>query len=331
MSDTPQAKARPARRLLAITGGLIAFGASIVTIATFIGDEKPNKKFEIRITTSIKLTPPSPEGAAKDLTITYKDSPLLSPHQIQITASNGGNIPITHQDVESDATLQILSSKVIAVNTVNLSPTDLYATCTPHEEHTDKVKITHQLMNPGDSITCDILLDGEPSAYELFGRISGIPSPTLHPYAPAPQTPRFIDLPDPIPLALLILSSTGAFIGFFISLFLAIETLDLQLRWKTTSEDDIRKHITPDAFFKKIQESMSASSNIIAAAASPYFRTEWILSPESIQSDLSRLSSAELDSIFAKHKNAATLVAERLPSFINSARVELLARISHHG
>lgn len=327
MSEPTPVKRQRLSKLILLVAGLASFGASVAALATYLRDEKPIRELGIHVDSIISLTPASSEGTAKDVIITYRGEALREPYQLRITFSNDGNQPINPSEVEKTVTLQSMSSRVITTSVSSQSPADLSATCERSEA--DKIAFPHKLINPGDRIVCDAILDGAPSQFLVGGRIAGISAPRLHLPVPGDDAKYFLSLPNPFMLALLILSSAASVIGILVASLLTWEAWDMwgSSEWIEATEDHIRKMMTLENLQQKIQEAMIANNNAILASAAPYFRLEWLTSPENILTDLERHRASPLEQPSVLIRNcefSAETIRKHLPELLDQAQWSLL-------
>ncbi|MBK9753973.1 MAG: hypothetical protein IPO88_10780 [Nannocystis sp.] len=312
---------KPLTRFASVSLALLSGLAAIVAILAYVSDEKPEKQLTIYIEADIELAPRG-EGAAKQLTVAYKGIQLKEPRQVRIKLKNDGNVSISDKDVETPLALEFSPASIVTVTTSTLSPPDLSADCI--QKAPESVYIHHKLMNPGDSLVCDIILDGKPDTFKITGRISGLSSPTLS-LPPEPAGGKYaLGLPESLLLALLILATAGAAIGMLVSLFLALEMLDLD--WNEIEKAGIAQRITAENMQGKIQAKMTEHDNVIVSSAAPYFRQEWIGDSKSILGDLERIAASPLsNAILQDVARAAASIGSHLDTIIRLARIELIA------
>lgn len=108
----------------------------------------------------------------EQLEIKYQDTKLISPQIVGIKFSNDGDIPIERADFDSvlnvifDSEVVVIGKKFVSVIPESISLNSLI--------QGNKVVISPTLLNPGDSFTLELLIDGSNSAFKVSSRISGI-------------------------------------------------------------------------------------------------------------------------------------------------------------
>ena len=311
---------KPLTRFASVILALLSGLAAIVAILAYASDEKPERRLTVYVEADIELAPRG-EGAAKELTVAYKGHQLKEPRQVRIRLKNDGNVSINNKDVETPLALDFSPASIVTVTTSTLSPSDLSAECL--QKASKSLYIHHKLMNPGDSIVCDVILDGKPDTFTITGRVSGISSPTLS-LPPEPAVGKYaLGLPESLLLALLILATSGAAIGMLVSLSLALEMLDLD--WNKIEKESIAQKITAEHMQGKIQAKMTEHDNVIISSAAAYFRQEWIDDPKLILGDLERIAASPLsNAILQDVARATATIGKHLDTSIRLARNELI-------
>jgi hypothetical protein len=146
-------------------------------------------------------------GAASNLQITFQDRPLQKPYLLSARIENSGDLPIEERDIEGPVSMTFMSARVITVEITGVHPAGLFATATNAEK---TIIISHKLLNQGDWIAFDVLLDGDPDEPTISARISGIPSITTIPLSAqqrAVSTTAAWPLPKPVTYAALVLAT----------------------------------------------------------------------------------------------------------------------------
>lgn len=107
-----------------------------------------------------------------ELKLTFNGVELLSPALTVVRLSNDGAKPIPASDFEGALRLTISgNAKLVRASATKLNPPDLLPVLTTTS---NSVGIAPLLLNPGDSITFELLTSGTPEALESRARISGL-------------------------------------------------------------------------------------------------------------------------------------------------------------
>lgn len=304
---------------------LAGFAASVVAVATFIKGSDNAKSLQIQVESVVPLTPPSADSLAKEISVSYHGLVLRSPHQARVRFINDGAAPITVGDVESPPSLDIMGGEVVIVTSSSRDPFDLNAEC--RKSDSGRIILVHGLLNPGDSVVCDIIVEGEPKSFRPQGRVAGVSHPTLRMIETDVPPKYLMHLPDALMLFLLLVSSGGTLLGLIVGAFLTVES-GMWIEWNEVSKETIDKRVTQAALLAKIQEQMVGHSHALVLAAAPYFRTEWVGSPEALRSDVKRHRDTSLDSLLARDPDkAASVVAKHMPGIVESAIDQLFKEV----
>ena len=107
--------------------------------------------------------------------IHYGDVTVSQPRLLVLAIGNIGNVPVARHDFETPLGVALGSATVLDATVSRTRPTDLQALLT----HSDgKLALQPLLLNPGDSLELQCLLDGHIGAVDVVptGRISGVSS-----------------------------------------------------------------------------------------------------------------------------------------------------------
>ncbi|MCW2237554.1 hypothetical protein [Azospirillum canadense] len=145
-----------------------------VLVAVYFGIKTENKKeITIRYLTERNLV--SIEASKTNgLDITFQGKPVKSPWIASIRIENTGDIPIDQKDIESPTTIIFPNAAVLDARIVEQQPANIDSTVNNAGNY---LAVIHKLLNPGDSITIDVFLDGNPSNKFSTFRIAGIKNP----------------------------------------------------------------------------------------------------------------------------------------------------------
>lgn len=151
-------------------GTLAALAAIVVTITIYYG-QRERKRLLIETMAKVPLLALGEKGI-DGLRLTFQDQPLLEATVLLIRVTCVGNRPIMAADYDTSIAFnfaedaQILSADVISTNPNGIP---IVAASEGHS-----ATLTRQLLNPGDSVTCRLLIKDSDGKYEVSGRIAGV-------------------------------------------------------------------------------------------------------------------------------------------------------------
>lgn len=225
--------------------------------------------------------------------ITSNDKKITQPWLISVTVANTGSMPIEAKDIEAPLTLSFTNSKIINSEITDKTQPAISASIRSPNEH--EVILEHKLLNPSDSISFDILLDGEPTIPpNALCRISGISAPTqiIQAETPSTTTPWLVQLPKPINILLLLVPSV-------IALILALASLLVPFApyFETPKRTPV---LSADKILKSSLETVKGSTRkhqLILTYISPNLSLECVRSSQKLASVLVGIPEAFLKSI----------------------------------
>lgn len=198
-------KGRGLRSLLEPVGVVATLLSVAVTL--FIGfRSERNKSISLRYVGQRPLLAQEAQAQSR-LRVTYDGRQVARPYMVSARLENTGKFPIEARDVEQPLTLRFAHAKVLSADISDRHPREIDAQVA-HD--TVAAVVTHKLLNPGDWIAFDVVLDGEPSfPVDASVRISGIPqmvqvSSTTH--GPV-FYPTLLSIPRPVVYVSLLLAS----------------------------------------------------------------------------------------------------------------------------
>ena len=231
----------------------MAFAVTVASLAIagagFIWGLRVEKRKRLDFVYLAKLSLVSPELRGQ-VGVTFEDRNINNLTKLSARVTNSGDIPIEKRDIEQPPTITfnpgisvleakiternpngvIVDIKVLGPKITELNPKgDQVESNTPEP---NQIVIDHGLLNPGDSITFEVLLDGELSGWpEPTMRISGVqpsrarvPTDQLVTYSVA-----FFPMPRTLEYLTLVLGSIVG-IGTFILSLIALPIMVKRLR-----------------------------------------------------------------------------------------------------
>jgi len=105
--------------------------------------------------------------------VTYRGTALSQPRLLVLAIANVGNVPVEADDYESPLRVELRRTRVLDAAVSRTYPQDLRAELV-HSD--DALELRPLLMNPGDSVEVQCLLDGPLGSQDIVpgGRISGV-------------------------------------------------------------------------------------------------------------------------------------------------------------
>src|ERR1017187_589695 len=190
--------------LLAIFGAL----SPIISIAAFLGLQPEKRKaLEWEYVTKSSLVNASATNFS--IIVLYGSRQIQQLTTVSARLTNTGGAPIQETDVESTVSgrkypsvdFASTKAKVLNCNITGSNRPNITASCAVAD---NSVRLEHGLLNPGDSISVEIRLEGDPGDIHhlprVTYRIAGIPSESTR-YPSAGDTPVRVALLS-MPLAL---------------------------------------------------------------------------------------------------------------------------------
>jgi hypothetical protein len=147
--------------------GLIALVEAVVLYLM----QRRTKQLDYQIVTDRELVFPGPYGEIGDLEISYKGHPVKAPRLLALKIVNSGKVEIRRDDFDHPLSIIIpkdsglLSSEISDVSSEVTRPSLLI--------HGEEVEVEPLLLNPGDWIELQLLVDG-PGRPQITGRIAGV-------------------------------------------------------------------------------------------------------------------------------------------------------------
>lgn len=220
------------------------------------------------------------EGAAsQSVEVIVAAQRVAAPSLLSGRLENTGTQPIEARDIEQPIRLRLESAIVINSNIVGVSQDAIHVAIT-HDSNS--VAIQHGLLNPGDWIAFDVLMDGTPKGISATARISGVPSIALNRVSPGQARNRVsvIELPLPAMYFLLVIASLVAVLLVFGSIGLFVEVVgNLIKAWKGTDRQTGKE---PDpkelaaVYLAAVKPSHPTNRVLLAALGGDDAKVDWI-------------------------------------------------------
>lgn len=265
----------------------------------------------------------STENKSSDrLDVKYGDASVKQPGLLSARLENIGNLPIESRDIDKPLSLTFSDAKILNVEITNKNPPDIDAS----KSHTQQVAtISHKLLNPGDSISFDVLFDGKPEFPKTSIRVSGIlkiteffptsRSPVIHTTLFA--TPRRLTFAM---LTMISLVAVGATIfGLFIFGLTINEFFDDR---KSPAFGSLRKmmdrSLTPQTF--KLSENLGNPANTIIASLDEKPDLGWLEAVDRLDEKIRlRVPSKVLEAYELDPETAAQTLVRKIRSLLPTA------------
>jgi hypothetical protein len=150
---------------------LLSLGAAVAAvIAAFViyRLQQDRKGLDWSVISAAELLKDNP---IRDLELHYMGEVVRNPYLLQLKYINTGNKPISTEDYEHPVRVSITDSRVLSAEVVETSQPDMGASMSLSEH---EATLHPLLLNPGDWVSCQILLDSPPSRWQVKGRIVGV-------------------------------------------------------------------------------------------------------------------------------------------------------------
>ena len=174
---------------LQATGVLMGMIAVLLTLIFGIRSEQI-KVLQVQYMANLSLLRAEAITGEK-ITVSYGNQSIANLSKLLGRLRNTGSVPILAQDIEEPLTLSFESGRILEIEISQTHPQRI-PTRTSHDDRS--ATISHGLLNPGDWIEFQILVDGTVDWPRPSFRISGIPEPSVSHPAQF-QTIRSITLP----------------------------------------------------------------------------------------------------------------------------------------
>lgn len=136
--------------------------AALGLVVTLIFSIKSDKEKELTITYESKrsLLISDNSKTAASLEVSVLGNRVMAPWILSGRLENTGTIPIEERDIEQPIQIDFGKSKIINADVVQKNQDSLFAKI---NTNTNSIEVIHKLLNPGDWVSFDIVLDGEPN------------------------------------------------------------------------------------------------------------------------------------------------------------------------
>jgi len=146
----------------------------IITILVIL-QPHTRKVLQVRYVAKVSLVRPEARVTSR-VKVMFDSLVVLSPTKLFLRVTNAGDVPIEQRDIEQPLTFRFDKGKVLSAILSSRSPANLEAEL----QMTDNgIVLRHGLLNPGDGVAIEALLDGDPPWPAAICRISGIARPKI--------------------------------------------------------------------------------------------------------------------------------------------------------
>ena len=160
--------------ILQLSGIVIAlFALLIPTYLSIRGNIR--KELEVRYLAQLSIVNPQATDEG-DLEVRYKGDRILNLSKISGKIINSGNVPITASDIEEPIQFSISKGKILGARIIRTIPTGIRATASIDSSI---CLVRPGLLNPGDVVEFELLMDSNTNLPEVSFRIRGVPEPVV--------------------------------------------------------------------------------------------------------------------------------------------------------
>jgi hypothetical protein len=302
--------------------------AVIVAVATFLGLQPSKKKLlEWEYVAKNTLVNPS-IGPVEKIEINYDGQKIDQLTAISGRLVNSGQVPISSNPDEleeppqlefSDQTRIIGATITSRKNANGTTISDLKASCVI----TDNIlRIDHGLLNPGDSVYVQILLQGDPGDIDQLPQVTYRIANIIEPSTRYPESksekpnPVFFDFSKSINFLLLLFSTLLPLMMIGASLFVAWESIK-----KLSVRSDLTERITALENYLKnldiervlLSAEMDKKHMLLKALCFTPVNENWLVNSEEIEGELNKpMYNHILEEIEMTTSEAASLLKKSL-------------------
>jgi hypothetical protein len=156
--------------VLAAISALAGVGAIVAAFWVYVRQRR-RKELAYQIVSLSRLLQPE-TARIKRLQLTYDGSLVSDAYLFLIRLTNTGNEPIVRDDYETPILVCFSPSPIVLdVELIASSHPNMIAQL---ERRDGQVAVHGLLLNPGDYVALQILLDGQPDQWTVEGRIAGV-------------------------------------------------------------------------------------------------------------------------------------------------------------
>lgn len=304
---------RPRRRILEF----IALGLAVISILVswYFGKRAEREKALTVRYVAVRPLLTDPRKSEK-LVVTYEDQVVEQPWFLTARLENTGNTPIIEDDIDTLLLLQFPAGRVLGVDIGATNPPGIPAAAI---QQASEVEIEPTLLNPGDYISFDVLLDGDPKLPTALVRVVGVSRPiVLH---PSDETSTFyatwFQLPRPVEYIALTITSLGIVFLLIVLVFLVVEqwapsdysATSVEDFFSTVDDvlDEMGIDIYPDTF------AVPASVIATALGRDNPVQLAWIDNPAGLESMITKqVPGALLDAYKISPQEATKLIVQEM-------------------
>jgi hypothetical protein len=179
--------------LALLVGVITAIAAIAVPLYIYFATEQ-HASLTLRYISSQALVNINPRSAG-NVRVTYDGVEVRVPWLLTLTLENTGEVPIDAKDVKDFLSITFPSAKILQENVTITSPPEI---STKLDFKENAITVWFDLLNPHDSFSFDILLDGEPvnpkASFRMIGKyiFSSVPfvGKPNRPYITWPRIPE---------------------------------------------------------------------------------------------------------------------------------------------
>lgn len=287
MNDSTELSERMISRFVRpeILNVLLAAIATSIAIATFFGLQGDRTK-KIEVAYSSKLSLVSPDAVSDSgVEVLFQGRTINNLTKISARLSNSGNLPIEERDIEQPISIPFQQGKVKILKAIitELRPSNLAAEILIGSQA--DVIIKHRLLNPGDYIVFEVLLDGIPVELPApIYRISGVSQVSLRlpESTPLSYSAAFLPVPRYLEYLIVVLGSILSILVAFVFLFLAKDVLETLFFSRRRLLLTLEKASKRETILLHIRSKLDDVEGLkVSSVISP--RWEWFDNPQLIE------------------------------------------------
>ena len=151
-------------------GTLFALAAIVVAIAIYYG-QRERKRLLVETLARVPLLALGKRGI-DGLQLTFRGEPLTEASVLLVRVSCVGNRPIVAIDYDSPISFSFLgNAQVLVADVVSTDPAGVPIAI---DAASNSATLTRHMLNPGDTVTCRMLIKESDGKFDVSGRIAGV-------------------------------------------------------------------------------------------------------------------------------------------------------------
>lgn len=151
-------------------GAIVALLTILISIAIYIAQRR-RKDLSYEILANVPLLTVE-EDTVGELQLLFREAPVKGTRLFLARIVNTGNVPVNAEDYDAPITVRFRDRvQVLSAVITEQSPSNLNVSAQPA---TTSVSFSKNLLNPGDSFSCRVLLSNYSKGFAVESRVAGV-------------------------------------------------------------------------------------------------------------------------------------------------------------